>query len=238
MEKVLRLLPQEDSNVHIVSPKFLPMMQSENEDGWNTCKRLFRPTEREDAGTLRPRDLAKPSQRAPVLIIPVHSGSGKSAHWNPLIRDARGVGIEKARWRFFDTAAGGTREANVQKIIKSTELWQEGMIWETVDTPQQDPRNMDCGALTNVIPVSYVRWSAKVDHARLNTGRLQLKNKESAVKMGIEARRLHSKSSNRTQNFHPPIMQGYAASDSRSSRRHQLHKRLLLPMMAPMMMFF
>ena len=114
--------------------------------------------------------------------------SGSSKHWTTLIRDARGIGIDRAKWRLFDTQASDPRVLQIRNDIEQTTLWKDGMSWETVDTPQQEER--DCGALSPVIAISYVRWSSKMDPERLNSNSIQVTNKTEPVKLGREARQL------------------------------------------------
>jgi len=174
MVEVLRLLSQEDPSIHVCSPKFMTVILDEKLKGWESCKKLFRSTKREEEGTLRDRDLLLPSQDAPVLIMSIFTGSGPDDHWSTLIRDARGVGIKHAHWRYYDTLESDARAKQVLDIIKSTDLWKEGMTWEKVETPQQAGGRDDCGADLCAIAVSYVRWSSKTNHVCLNTKNLKI----------------------------------------------------------------
>ena len=168
--------------MHILSTQFLEKLRLE---GWDQAKSYFRDRRQEAKGNLSGRQLRCASLDASVLIIPVHG----SIHWNPLIRDCRGVGIEKARWRFFDTKATDARLKWVQETIRNTPLWMEDQTWETVDTPQQFKD--DCGPMTGAISVSYVRWSSnlKISHERLNSNDISLTNPTDATELGKATRK-------------------------------------------------
>ena len=65
-------------------------------------------------------------------------------------------GLKHVMWQFFDMVVSNTRASQIWEVITSTKLWKEGMQWEDVDTLQQAPGQLDCGALTCAIAVAYV----------------------------------------------------------------------------------
>jgi hypothetical protein len=157
MVQVLCTISEEFPDAHIVSPKFIIMLQAE---GWDFCKKFFRNQDRDLIGNLRDRDKQLPSQDAAVLIFSIHT----PGHWIFLVCDACGVDANRARWRFFDTfilrGDSTTRSDRIKNAIITTDLWKDGMSWEAIDTPQQGPRTLDCGALVCVMAVAYMRWSS------------------------------------------------------------------------------
>jgi hypothetical protein len=96
MVQVLCTICKKFPDAHIVSPKFITMLQAE---GWNFCKKIFQNQDRDLTGKLRDRDKQLPSQHATVLIFSIHT----PGHWTFLACDAHGVDANRARWHFFDT---------------------------------------------------------------------------------------------------------------------------------------
>jgi hypothetical protein len=177
---MLRPICDDYPNVHIASTFFFEKLRTRC---WDEAKKCFRDRREEAKGIITERQLQLPSLDAPILIIPIHG----NIHWNPLIRDARGVGLMKARWRFYDTKKSEARERWVYDIFIKSPLWKEAMTWETVDTPQQEKD--DCGPMSGAITMSYVRWSARLsNHERLNSNDLQLTTRVDAIRLGRSAR--------------------------------------------------
>ncbi len=177
---LLRTICLDYPDVHIASSHFLEKLRITD---WSQAKTFFRNRIDEANGNLSNRQLRQASLDAPVLIFPVHG----SLHWNALIRDSRGVGLEKARWRYFDTKFTVERLKWVKDTITNSPLWKEGMTWETVVTPQQV--NDDCGPLMGAIAVGFVRWSACVTNRKyLNSNDLQVRNKMNPIRLGKAAR--------------------------------------------------
>ena len=193
MNQVLRTIGKEHSNVHVGSAN---LMQTIKSHGWEQALKLFRPRvgeddDQQDAEIVKTRTLQLPSLDAQVLILLIFTGTEAKGHWSILIRDARGVGIAMARWRYFDTADNGTTAERIKRIVMDCkELWKNGMVWETVMTPQQDLERLDCGALGCTLAISYVRWSEKLNHECLNSNNIKVTLKGDNVQWGQRARQL------------------------------------------------
>ena len=208
---MLRAICTDFPDVHVVAPQFLVKLQRQ---GWDQAKNFFRNRTDESKGSLNNRKLCAASLDASVLVIPVHG----SAHWNPLIRDARGVGIEKARWRYFDTKATDSRLKWLKNIIMQSPLWIQGQTWETVNTPQQ--KMDDCGPLSCSVVVSYVRWSSKKDHERLNSNDISVTNATDATELGKAARKFvrETLKKGRLPQGHHPATQDYRYKHAKQVR--------------------
>ena len=98
METAFKLLLCEFPILHVVSPKFMTRLLEKN-GGWKVCERWFQPEE----GQLRQCDMILPNRNALILIFPIFTEPTRGGRWTLLIRDARGVGLERARWWHFDT---------------------------------------------------------------------------------------------------------------------------------------
>jgi hypothetical protein len=193
MTFVLRRLCEEDPDekfpdVHIASTGLVPTMMNETQGVEYSIVRLFRDPEKERNGTLLGYRDGTASRFAKLLIFPIFTGSLTRGHWNLLIRDARGVGLKRARWRFFDTSNSSSRVTRIKKLMMSSDLWMDGMSWQTVVTPQQHEERMDCGPLTCSLGVAYVRWTRRMNHERLNTSDVQVTCREDPMTMGLAAR--------------------------------------------------
>jgi len=168
-------------DVHIASSHFLEKLRITD---WSQAKTFFHNRIDEANGNLSNWQLWQASLDAPVLIFPVHG----SLHWNALIRDSCRVGLEKAWWQYFDTKFTVEQLKWVKDTITNSQLWKEGMMWETVVMPQKQV-NDDCGFLMGAIAVGFVHWSACVTNCKhLNSNDLQVRNKMNPIQLRKVAR--------------------------------------------------
>jgi Ulp1 family protease len=200
--------------VRIVVPSFYPKLLA---DGWDAVQTWVQESESMDTNW----------ETAPIILVPIFTGSLHYGHWSGLIVDRR-IQIGSTGIRVYHDSLPPTRARALRTTLSNTPLIDTTSPWVTATTPEQHYASNACGAwmccsfavyLKATLEQTIIARGTSVENAHV-TMEMKLENGLSSREWGRFGRQhIHDSFLNGTINLDDRAITGLTVSISAVSTR-------------------